>query len=222
MLYSFAQRSDGALPALRIPMKLIASLTSPYARKVRIALAEKKIDYALVEASPWADDTPVPEWNPLGKVPVLVLDDGTPVYDSRVIVEYLDSVSPVSRLIPEPARQRIAVKRWEALADGVCDAASLVVLELRRAQRLQSKDWIARQRDKVARGIAELSRELGDRAWCCGDGYTLADIAAGCALGYLDLRHPDIDWRDAYPNLARHAEKLGKRTSFSESVPPAA
>ncbi len=92
-------------------MKLLSSPTSPYARKVRIALAEKKIDCELVEASPWAADSIVPTHNPLGKVPVLLLDDGTALYDSRVIVEYLDTVSPVSRLIPEPSRQRIAVRR---------------------------------------------------------------------------------------------------------------
>ena len=124
-----------ALPS----MKLIASLTSPYARKVRIALAEKKIEYELVEAAPWAEDTNVPAFNPLGKIPVLVLDDGTSLFDSRVIVEYLDTVSPVSRLIPEPNRQRIAVKCWEALADGICDAAAAIVIEGRRPLKQRSK-----------------------------------------------------------------------------------
>jgi glutathione S-transferase len=216
MLYSLA-----VTPSARFSMKLIASLTSPYARKVRIALAEKRIEYSLEEAAPWAPDSAVAQWNPLGKVPVLVLDDGTPLYDSRVIVEYLDSVSPVSRLIPEPTRQRIAVRKWEALGDGICDAAALALLETRRPAREQSADWIARQRQKIELGVAELSRELGDRPWCAGDGYTLADIATGCALAYLDFRHPDIDWRDRYANLGRHAEKLAKRPSFAESAPPA-
>jgi len=202
-------------------MKLIASLTSPYVRKVRIALADKRIEYELVEVSPWAPDTPVPGWNPLGKVPVLELDDGTLLYDSRVIVEYLDSVSPVSRLIPEPARQRIAVKKWEALADGICDAAAAIVVESRRPQRQQSAAWIERQHQKIALGVAELARDLDERPWCSGDAYTLADIATGCALGYLDFRHPDIDWRNDYPNLARHADKLAKRPSFAETTPPA-
>jgi len=142
-------------------MKLIASPTSPYARKVRIALAEKKIEYELVEAAPFAPDTDVPSYNPLGKVPVLVLDDGTNLFDSRVIVEYLDTVSPVSRLIPEPSRQRIAVKRWEALADGICDAAAAIVLEGRRAAKLQSREWVARQRSKIGRGVTALASELG-------------------------------------------------------------
>lgn len=202
-------------------MKLIASYTSPYARKVRIALAEKKIEYDFVEESPWAAQTTVPTYNPLGKVPVLVLDDGTALFDSRVIVEYLDTVSPVSRLIPEPNRQRIVVKRWEALADGICDAAVAVVLEGKRPARQQNKDWLDRQLRKIDLGLRELGNELGERVWCNGEAYSLADIATGCALAYLDLRHAAIDWRAAYPNLVKLAEKLAKRPSFAETVPPA-
>jgi glutathione S-transferase len=203
-------------------MKLIASLTSPYARKVRIALAEKKIEYDLIEESPWTVETTVPTYNPLGKVPVFVLDDGTTLFDSRVIVEYLDTVSPVSRLIPEPNRQRIGVRRWEALADGICDAAVAIVLESRRAAGQRDRGWVERQRGKVDSGLQELARELGDKAWCNGEGYSLADIATGCALGYLDLRHAAIDWRGAYPNLVKLAEKLSKRPSFAETAPPPA
>ena len=201
-------------------LKLIASQTSPYARKVRVALAEKKIEYQMIESSGWNAGNPLHEWNPLGKLPVLILDDGTHLYDSRVIVEYLDLVSPVSRLIPEPARQRIAVKKWEALADGVCDAASAIVIERRRPTELQSEDWVARQRRKIEEGVAEFARELGERAWCYGEAWSLADIATGCALGYLDLRYPELDWRDLYPNLARLADKLGKRPSFADTTPP--
>ena len=153
---------------------------------------------------------------------MLVLDDGTQLFDSRVIVEYLDTVSPVSRLIPEPNRQRIAVKRWEALADGICDATQAIVLERRRPRKQQNTEWIERQRQKIAAGVAELSRELGDKTWCNGEAYSLADIATGCALGYLDLRYAELDWRREYPNLARLADKLAKRPSFQETVPPAA
>jgi glutathione S-transferase len=202
-------------------LKLLASPTSPYARKVRVVLAEKKIEYQLVDASPWTATSEVPAHNPLGKVPVLVLDDGSTLYDSRVIVEYLDTVSPVSRLIPEPSRQRIAVRRWEALADGICDAAVAVTLERKRPSLQQSDEWVERQHDKIARGVAELARDLEERPWCSGDAYSLADIATGCALGYLDLRYADFGWRGAYPNLARLAEKLGKRPSFADTAPPA-
>src|SRR5207253_11253603 len=192
-------------------MKLLASHTSPYARKVRIAIAEKKIECELVEESPWVPGTSVPNYNPLGKVPVLVLDDGTALYDSRVIVEYLDTVSPVSRLIPEPNRQRIVVKRWEALADGICDAAVAIVLENKRPARQQDEGWVDRQRQKIDLGLKELGDELGERAWCNGEAYSLADIATGCMLAYLDLRHAAIEWRTAYPNLVKLAEKLAKR-----------
>ena len=202
-------------------MKLIASLTSPYARKVRIVLAEKKIECDLVEESPWSEATSVPRYNPLGKVPVLLLDDGSTLFDSRVIVQYLDAVSPVSRLIPEAGRQRIAVKRWGALADGLCDAAAAIVIERRRPAKQQSREWIDRQGGKVDLALKELASDLGERGWCNGEAYSLADIATGCALGYLDLRHPDIDWRSAYPNLVKLAEKLARRSSFAETLPPA-
>ncbi len=201
-------------------MKLLASLTSPYARKVRVALAEKKIEYTLVVDSPWEPASKVSEHNPLGKIPVLLMEDGTAVYDSRVIVEYLDTVSPVSRLIPEPNRQRIQVRRWEALADGICDAVAAIFLERKRAARQQSPEWIERQEKKVELGTRAMSLDLGDKAWCTGDAYTLADICAGCALGYLDFRYPELNWREDYPNLARLAEKLSKRPSFIDSAPP--
>ena len=201
-------------------MKLIMTPTSPFARKVRIVLAEKRIEYEQVVDSPWEAGTHVPDYNPLGMVPVLVLDDNQTLFDSRVIVEYLDTVSPVSRLIPEPSRQRIAVKRWEALADGICDAVALIVVEHRRPLRQQSKDWIKRQQGKVDLGVVLMAQELGERPWCSGEAYSLADIAVGCALGYLDLRQADLDWRGRHDNLAQLAVKLAKRPSFADTVPP--
>ncbi|HVF62882.1 MAG TPA: glutathione S-transferase N-terminal domain-containing protein [Casimicrobiaceae bacterium] len=200
-------------------LKLIYSPTSPYARKVRVVLAEKRIEWHPVEMSPWAPGGEVANYNPLGKIPVLMLDDDTALYDSRVIVEYLDNVSPVARLIPEPVRQRIVVRRLEALADGICDAAVGIVLERRRPQAQQSLEHIERQQQKVSRALREMARELGERSWCNGEAYSLADIAAGVALGYLDFRHPNIDWRDQYPNLGKHAEKLGRRASFADTIP---
>jgi glutathione S-transferase len=203
-------------------LKLISSPNSPYARKVRIALADKKIECETVDRAALEGENPVQAYNPLAKVPVLVLDDGTCLFDSRVIVEYLDSVSPVARLIPEPARQRIVVRRFEALADGVCDATSLVVNERRRPARMQNAEWIERQERKIVAGVQELSRDLGDKTWCNGEAYSLADIATGCALGYLDLRYPDLAWREQYENLARLVERLDKRPSFAETRPPPA
>ena len=203
-------------------MKLIGSLTSPYVRKVRVVLAEKRIDYEMQVDLPWNEDTKVPEYNPLGKVPVLLLDDGTSLFDSRVIVEYLDTVTPLGRLIPEGNRERTLVKRWEALADGISDAAAATVIETRRPAKLQSKDWIARQRGKIDSGLKAVSIELGEKSWCSGDAYNLSDIAVGCALGFLDLRLPEIDWRASSPNLEKLYTKLMQRASFKATVPPAA
>ena len=203
-------------------MKLLGSLTSPYVRKVRVVLAEKRIDYEMQVDLPWQEDTKVPEYNPLGKVPVLILDEGTSLFDSRVIVEYLDTVTPLGRLFPEGNRERTLVKRWEALADGISDAAAAIVIETRRPAMLQSKDWIARQRGKIDSGLKAVSRELGEKNWCSGDVYNLSDIAVGSALGFLDLRLPEIDWRTFHPNLEKLYAKLMQRTSFKDTVPPAA
>ena len=201
-------------------MKLIAALASPYSRKVRIVLAEKKIEYEFIIENPGDPATRVPEYNPLGKIPVLILDDNTTLFDSRVIVEYLDHASPVGRLIPDDTRARIQTRRWEALADGCTDAANALVVEKRRAADKQSAEWIVRQQGKIDRALKAMSEELGNRTWCSGDHYSLADIAVGCALGYLDMRLPDTQWRRDYPNLEILAEKLNKRPSFVDSAPP--
>jgi glutathione S-transferase len=200
-------------------MKLIGSHTSPFVRKVRIVLAEKKIEYEFVIDSPWLADSKVPDINPLGKIPVLMLDDETPLFDSRVIVEYIDNVTPNNKLFPAPNRERTEVKRWEALADGVCDAAVAALLEGKRPKKEQSADWIVRQRGKVMRGLEFMAEELGDKSFCMGTHISMADIAVGTALGYLNFRFPDIDWRNAHPNLAKLYDKLLQRPSFADTVP---
>jgi len=202
-------------------MKLITSLTSPYGRKVRIVLLEKKIPFKIQVENPWSPDTPVPSFNPLGKVPALVLEDGISVFDSRVIVEYLDNVSPVAHLIPNEPKIRMMVRGIEALADGVTDAAVALYLERKRDADKQSGDWIMLQEKTVLRGLEALSEALGEKPWYLdnSNSLSLADIACGCTLGYLDLRFPGIDWRTAHPNLARLAEKLASRPSFMETVP---
>lgn len=201
-------------------MKLLGTPTSPYTRKVRVVLAEKRIEYEFVLDPPYEAGTRVPEFNPLGKVPVLVLDDATTIFDSRVIVEYLDNASPVTRLLPDDSRHRIQTRRWEALADGCTDATAAIVMEKRRPQELQWAAWFERQQDKIARSLQMMSDDLGARAWCCGDFFNLSDIAVACSLGFLDLRLPDVAWRETYPNLARLSDKLAQRASFKDTVPP--
>lgn len=201
-------------------MKLLYSVTSPYARKVRIVAAEKKLELEVVTSDPWVSNPDLIAANPLGKVPALITDDGGSLFDSRVIVEYLDGLSPVHRLIPVNSRERIAVKRWEALADGLLDAALTARLEsMRPDQNDSSAKQIVRQREKIGAALAEMTRGLGDNAYCVGNALTLADIATGCALGYLNLRFPDIDWASAHPNLSRLYKKLAARTSFIDTDP---
>ncbi len=200
-------------------MKLIGSLTSPYVRKARVVLAEKKIDYEFELDSPWTQATQVANVNPLGKIPVLVLDDSTSLFDSRVIVEYLDNVAPNNKLMPNQNRERIEVKRWEALADGVCDAAALTFLEKKRPPAQQAADSIKRQEDKIGRSLEFMAEELGDKSFCMGMHFSLADVAVGCALGYLILRFPEIHWQEQHANLARLYGKLMTRSAFAETVP---
>jgi glutathione S-transferase len=202
-------------------MKLYTSLTSPYGRKARVMLAEKRIDFELVQTDVWDPNTDLLKFNPLGKVPCLVLDDGNALYDSPVILDYLDSVTPVGHLIPEATRPRIQVKRWEALADGVLDAAIAIVLEKKRAANLQSTDWIARQSGKIERGLKVMAQDLGENAWCTGHSFNLSDIVVGCALMYLEFRFAEVNWRKDYPNLGQLTDKLAKRNSFKNTNPPA-
>jgi glutathione S-transferase len=202
-------------------MKLIYSPTSPYVRKVRIVFLEKKVDIDLETNSVWAADTNIATYNPLGKVPCLVLDDGEAIQDSRVIAEYADALSPVSKLIPGDHRERATVKTWEALADGLLDASILTRLEKTwRPANEQSQAWIDRQIGKVHAALRQMSEQLGENVWCFGNQITLADIAVGCALGYLTFRFPEIQWQSQYPNLDRLYQKLLQRPSFKETEPP--
>ena len=200
-------------------MKLIGTHTSPYVRKARIVLAEKKMDYEFVLNDVWSPTTDIEQLNPLGKVPVLVLDDNTCIYDSRVIVEYLDARAPIQRLIPENGRERTEVRVWEALADGMQDAAISMLLEGRRPDGEKSQSWIARQARKVDAALASMSRSLGKNAWCYGRSFSLADVAVGSALGYLNFRFPENNWKKTYPNLRAHYEKLMERDSFKTTLP---
>lgn len=206
-------------------MKLIGSTTSPFVRKLRIVLAEKKLDYQFVLEDVWASDQ-ILKINPLGKVPCLVMEGQDSItgamFDSRVIAEYLDTLSPVGKLIPEKGRERAEVRTWEALADGVLDAAILVRLEntwAGRAPEQRSAAWADRQMSKVHSGLAAMATGLGDKAWCSGNHYTLADIAVGCCLGWLRFRFPELDWAGEHANLARHHDKLLQRASFAETQP---
>lgn len=202
-------------------MKLLYSLTSPYARKVRVVAAEKRIELEMIKIVLADPDCPINQYNPLGKIPVLVLPDGETLFDSRVIVEYLDNRTPISRLLPQDHSARIWVRRWEALADGVCDAAVAAMQESRKPENLRDAATIAKQMGKVTRGLQALNDELAECKWCVDDTFSLADIALGCLLGWLAFRYPDLNWQGEHTNLQRHYEEMMKRPSFSETIPVA-
>ncbi|CAM3460155.1 glutathione S-transferase [Bordetella flabilis] len=185
-------------------------------------MAEKKLDYRFELENVWSPETRIQQFNPLGKVPCLVMEDGGALFDSRVIVEYLDTLSPVARLIPQSGRDRAAVKCWEAIADGVLDACVAIVKERQRPEGERSKDWISRQYGKIHASMDAMDKSLGEHTYCMGINYSLADVAVGCALGYMNFRFADLDWRTGHLNLARLFDKLSTRQSFIDTVPPAA
>ena len=200
-------------------MKLISATPSPYARKVRIALAEKDIPFELVTEVPWNDDTSVPQHNPIEKLPVLLTDDGDSVYESSFILEWLERKYPQPPLLAPDDDGVLEAKRLQVLADGVCDAVVLIFFERRRQPEHQSASWIARQMRKIEGGVAELARRIGEKPFAVGDRFGLGDIAAGTVLGYLDVRFPEFDWRSRHPNLAHYADRLAERPSFRSTVP---
>ncbi|RPJ44755.1 MAG: glutathione S-transferase [Betaproteobacteria bacterium] len=196
-------------------MRLFGTPRSPYVRKVRIVLAEKQIPHDYIVARGSAPGSPVPALNPLAKVPTLVRDDGRPLYDSPVIVDYLDALGSGPQLIPADFEGRIEVKRWEALGDGITDATVAIHHErLEPVDKQRAADWFAKRRDKIDQGLATMERDLGNNDYCYGQRFTLADIATGYALAYLDYALPDYEWRSKHPALARLAERLAARPSF--------
>jgi len=203
-------------------MKLLGSTSSPYVRKVRVVMAEKKLDYTFVTEDVWGPDTTIAQSNPLGKVPCLIMEGAEALFDSRVIVEYVDTLSPVGKLIPTVGRERAEIKTWEALADGLLDAAVAARLEATwggRTAAQRSQAWIDRQMKKIDDSLAAMNHGLGDKPYCAGIYLTLADIAVGCALGYLDFRFPELNWRAQYPALVKLHDKLMQRQSFADTVP---
>ena len=203
-------------------MKLIGAITSPYVRKVRVVMAEKKLDYSFIAENVWAENSTIGESNPLGKVPCLIMEGGEALFDSRVIVEYLDTLSPVGKLIPSLGRERAEVKTWEALADGLLDAAILARLEATwggRTKAQRSQAWIDRQLSKITASLKAMNKGLAEKPFCSGIHLSLADIAVGCALGYLEFRFPEIEWRADHANLAKLQDKLMLRASFLDTQP---
>ena len=200
-------------------LKLISATPSPYARKVRIALAEKAIAFELVTEVPWNNTTETPRYNPLEKLPVLVLPDGTGVYESRFILEWIEAKHPTPPMLPEDIDARLFARQVEVVADGICDALVLLFWERQRPAAYQSEEWKARQLRKVDGGLAALARWAGDSAFIVDRRFGLADIAAAAVCRYLDVRFPDHPWRDRHPNLSAYSDAMEQRPSFRATVP---
>lgn len=200
-------------------LKLISATPSPYARKVRIALAEKGLPFELITEVPWDSTTSTPKYNPLEKLPVLVLEDGSSVYESSFILQYLELKYPQMPLLPADIDGKIAARRLEVLCDGICDAVLLTFFERMRPGNASSPEWLARQRRKIDGGVREMARLVADRTFAVGHEFSLGDIAVGTALGYLSVRFSEFDWRDPYPNLATFSARVEARPSFAGTVP---
>lgn len=200
-------------------MKLIGSYTSPFVRKISVMLLEKGITFEFVNESPWVADSQVPDYNPLGKVPALVTAEGKIWYNSAMIAAYLESLHLAPAFLPADPAAALEVRQLETLADGVCDAALLVFRELQKSSPLQSAEEIARQREKIARGLNALEAAATSAKWLNGRDISLADIATVCMLGYLNFRHILPGWQSNRPALVRLADTLFTRASFSHTEP---
>lgn len=199
--------------------RLISATPSPYARKVRIALLEKSIPFELVTEVPWDRSTQTPRYNPLEKLPILLTDGGESVFESHYILEWLEAYHPEPPLVPVDREGRLAARRLEVLADGVCDAFVLSFFERMRGPDRQSTEWLQRQQRKIDGGLAEIARTLGDREFAVGGAFGLGDIAAATVLGYLAVRWPEFDWQSRHPNLAVYSARMEQRPSFAATRP---
>ena len=199
--------------------KLISATPSPYARKVRIQLAEKGIPFELITEVPWNSDTQTPLHNPLEKLPVLICPDGSSVFESRYINEWIEYKHPTHPLFPKDIDGILAVKRYEVIVDGACDALVQMFFEIARDPDKQSKPWFDRQQRKVDGALRSFSESIGAKEFCLSNKLTLADIAVGTLLRYLTVRWPDKPWREQYPGLAVYSDRLELRPSFMATVP---
>ncbi|MFL5289364.1 MAG: glutathione S-transferase C-terminal domain-containing protein [Rhodopila sp.] len=187
--------------------------------QVSLFIREKGIPFELVTEVPWDSTTQTPKYNPLEKLPVPLFDDGSSVYESRFILEYLEAKFPLPPLLPDAIDEKLAARQVEVIADGICDAFVLFFWERHRPPEHQSQEWITRQQRKVIGGLAALARIAADRESVIGDRFGLADIATGTVLGYLSVRFPELPWRSQHPNLAAFSDRIEQRESFHATRP---
>ncbi|KTC31680.1 glutathione S-transferase [Pseudomonas sp. ABAC61] len=204
-------------------MTLFHNPASPYVRKVMVLLHEtgqlERVALHDCQLTPITPDATLNQDNPLGKIPALRLANGQVLYDSRVILDYLDQQHVGNPLIPREGSARWRRLTLAALADGIMDASVLVRYEqVLRAPEKQSQPWLEGQRDKIRRALAELEAQaIAELA----SHFDIAAISVACALGYLDFRHPDLQWRQAQPQLAAWYAEVSQRASMLATQPPA-
>ena len=196
-------------------LKILGDYPSPFVHKSLLVLREKGVEYEWVRDSPLKPGNSISRLNPLGKIPILLPVGGEPIYDSSVIVEFVDNLKPQPMLIPRSGHDRVGVRQWEALADGLCDTGYAYMAETRRPSTERSESWMKTWFSRIENALATLSAKLGEKRWCHGEDLTLADLCVGAALTYVDIRFKRIDWRLAHPNLDALASRLFQRPSFS-------
>jgi glutathione S-transferase len=203
-------------------MKLYASPGSSFARKIRVMLIEKNVSHEVEMLNLW-EPNELQKINPIGKVPALELDDGRVLINSPLIADYVDGKYPNPRFIPSDPDTRMAVRRWEALADGMMEAVGATLYETRfHDEATRSQPWLARQRGKIDAGLSALEGMLGNRPWCIGDAMSLSDLAISCHLGFIAVRMPWLFPQERYPNLARLWKAMETRESMKKTAPPPA
>ena len=202
-------------------MKLIIATPSPNARKIRVIMREKKIKFEEIIDVPWNTNNLTHGLNPLGKIPILLREDHEPLFDSKVIAQYLDNFKPNPLFYPTNLEENTYAKLLETVADGICDSIVLIFLENSRKETLRSKTWIKRQEIKIVEGIKFLANNLQEKEYFVGNFFSIADISVFTCLEYLDLRFPKFRWRDKYQNLVSYWEIHQNRQSFLETKPVA-
>ncbi|PIJ49599.1 glutathione S-transferase [Erwinia sp. OLTSP20] len=202
-------------------MKLIGNYTSPFVRKITIMLMEKGILFEFVNENPWLESSQMADYNPLGKVPALAVSENEVWYDSPIIASWLELQDKPPFFVPKAPMAALRIRQLEALADGLCEAALMIVREQLRAPEKQCESLLTRQRKKIHQGLDELEQAAAKGEELNGEQINLADIACGCMLGYLNFRHISPDWCVNRPALVKLAEKLFQRDSFARTRPPA-
>ena len=199
-------------------MKLYGSPTSPYVRKARVLVAEKKLPVEFVNEDPWPSDSPIPARNPLGKVPALEVEPNNYLFESVLVVHYLDHVDGKT-LTPKDPGGYWQAQWWQALGNGMIDAAVARVLESRRPEDKQMQDKVEREEARIRRAVALAEQRFGGGTFLVGNRFTLADLIMGVALQYVDFRFTQ-EWRAEAPNLAKWHASVTQRKSFQDTLPP--